>query len=98
MDLSAEIARFGDILIIEGSFIEPGPVRFLAIRQSVSGSSQRGRVRARPEPAGPGAARSVGRENGGQRDVGARPRFPRASNWVAPFALTLSVDLLAGWG
>jgi len=65
--------------------------------QSVAGSSQRGKVYARPDPAG--LAWSVGRENSGQMDVGGQPRFPGARKWVAPSAPSaLSNDLLAGWG
>src|SRR5208282_1076551 len=77
-------------------------------RRLVSGSSQWGRVQARPDPAGPGGrqrgAWSVEREAWGGRtgametlaDVGGQPRFPRARKWVAPSAL--SADLWAGWG
>ena len=36
------------------------PIRSFAIRRSVSGSSQRGRVCARPEPAGPGVELGTG--------------------------------------
>ena len=49
IDLSSGIAWFGDILkAIEGRSSPSGPVRSLACRWSVSGSSQRGRVRGRP--------------------------------------------------
>ena len=41
IDLSAGIARFGEILNIEAGSSRSGPVRFLPIRRSVSGSSQR---------------------------------------------------------
>jgi len=57
MDLSEEIAwfgnmlNFGDILTKRGRSSRSGPVRSLAIRLSVDGSSQRGKVCARPEPA-----------------------------------------------
>src|SRR5271157_4417736 len=54
--------------------------------RSVSGSSLRGRVCARPDPAGP-ASWGVGRENSGQLDVGGQPGFPGARDWVAlPFS------------
>jgi len=58
MDLSEEIAwfgnilNFGDILTKRGRSSRSGPVRSLTIRRSVDGSSQWGRVCARPEPAG----------------------------------------------
>jgi len=45
-----------------------GPIRSLPIRWLLSCISQRGRVRARPDPAGPGVGRGasgVGREDGG---------------------------------
>ena len=42
IDLSEEIAWFRDILNIDDPLVEIGPVRFLAIKRSVAGSSQRG--------------------------------------------------------
>src|SRR5271157_3127205 len=59
---------FGDILKYTGRSSRSGPVRSLPIRQSVNGSSQRGRVCARPDPAGAGG---VGRKNIVQVNVGA---------------------------
>jgi len=65
-DLSEAVARFGDILIESGRSSRLGPVRSLTNRRLVSGSSQRGRVCARPDPAGPGV---VEREAWGGRTV-----------------------------
>src|SRR5271157_4296014 len=59
---------FGDILKYTGRSSRSGPVRSLPIRQSVNGTSQRGRVCARPDPAGAGG---VGRKNIVQVNVGA---------------------------
>jgi hypothetical protein len=58
MDLSEEIAwlgnipNLGDILTERDRSSRSRPVRSFPIRMSVDGSSQRGRVRARPDPAG----------------------------------------------
>jgi hypothetical protein len=53
IDFSERITWFGDILNIErGRSLRSVAVRSLEIRRSVSGSSQWGRVRARPDPAG----------------------------------------------
>ncbi len=58
MDLSEEITWFGnipnlgDILTERDRSSRSRPVRSFPIRMSVDGSSQRGRVRARPDPAG----------------------------------------------
>ena len=52
IDLSAGITWFGDILNIEGPLVEIGSRSVLEIPRSVSGISQRGRVYARPDPAG----------------------------------------------
>ena len=71
------------------------PVRSLPIRLFVSGSSQQGRICARPEPAGT-AAWSVGQVNSGQVDIGGQPRFSGAKKWVTHSAL--SDHLWAGWG
>ena len=54
IDYSVGIARFGAILKERDRSSRSGPVRSLPSRVSVSGSSQRGRVCARPDPAGPG--------------------------------------------
>ena len=59
IDFSAGVAWFGDILNTEGLLRRPGPVRSLPIRLLVLGSCQRGRVCARPDPAG--GAWGVGR-------------------------------------
>src|SRR5271157_5017564 len=70
MDLSEEIAWFGNMLNLGDILTErdrssrSGPVRSFAIRMSVDGSSQRGKVCARPEPAG--VAWSVRRGEGEQ--------------------------------
>src|SRR5271157_2183306 len=70
IDFSEEIAwfgyilKFGDILNMDGPLVEIGS-------RSVDGSSQRGRVRARPDPAG--GAWGVGREAWGR---GAREQWP----------------------
>ena len=69
MDLSEEIAwfsnilHFGDILTKRDRSSRSCPARSFPIRMSVDGSSQRGKVCARPQPAGPGGRR----ENSGQR-------------------------------
>ncbi len=62
IDFSEAIARFGGILKERDRSSRSGPVRSLPIRLSVSDSSQRGRVCARPEPAGRGrvAVRGTG--------------------------------------
>jgi len=58
MDLSEEIAwlgnmlHFGDILNMDGPLVEIGPRSFFANLVVGDGSSQRGRVCARPDPAG----------------------------------------------
>src|SRR5271157_2997436 len=52
IDFSEQIAWFGDILKEWERSSRSGPVCSLTNRLSVSGSSQRGRVRARPDPAG----------------------------------------------
>ena len=44
IDLSEEIAWFGDILNIDDPLVEIGSPSVLTIRRSVSGSSQRGKV------------------------------------------------------
>ncbi len=44
---------------IEGPLGQIRPIRSFAIRQSVAGSSQRGRVCARPDPAGPGGRQEI---------------------------------------
>jgi hypothetical protein len=44
IDLSEEIAWFGDILNIDEPLVEIGSRSVLTIRRSVSGSSQRGKV------------------------------------------------------
>src|SRR5208337_1992182 len=71
MDLSEETAwfgnilNFGDILTKTDRPSRSGPVRSLPIRQSVAGSSERGRLCARPDHAGLAwsvKAWSVGRE------------------------------------
>jgi hypothetical protein len=65
MDLSEGIAWFGnilnfsDILNMDAPLVEVGPRSFLAIRRSVDGSSQRGRVCARPDPAGGAGAKEL---------------------------------------
>ncbi len=71
-DLPEGIARFGDILNMEGPLVEIGSRSVfdtLTIRRLVEGSSQRGRVYARPDPAGPGGCRrgawGVGRKHSG---------------------------------
>jgi hypothetical protein len=65
-DLPEPIAGFGDIMNIErGRSTRPGPVRSLPIRLSVSGSSQRGKICARPDPGGL-ASWSGRREHSGQ--------------------------------
>jgi len=79
IDFSVGIARFGAILKGRDRSSRSGPVRSLPNRLSVSGSSQRGRVCARPDPAGPGVGRGawgVGRENGDQWPVKLKRR-----NW-----------------
>ena len=50
IDFSAGVAWFGDILNVEGSLMEIGPLSVFDNRRSVSGSSQWGRVCARPGP------------------------------------------------
>ena len=53
IDLSAGIAWFGDIMSIEGPFVEIGPCSvFGKSAVGVRQYSQRGRVCARPDPAG----------------------------------------------
>src|SRR5271157_3613956 len=81
LDSPEAIARFGDILTKRGRSSRSGPVRFLSIRLSVDGSGQRGKVCARPKPAGPGGRRRgwrvVGggwRGNGGVRSVKPKSR------------------------
>jgi len=63
------------------------PVRSLEIARSVAGSSQRGKVCVRPDPAGHSVvereAWGVGREISGQVDVGGQPGFPGARDRVA---------------
>ncbi len=59
IDFSGGIARFGAILKERDRSSRSGPVRSFPIRLSVSGCSQRGRVCARPEPAGPGVGRGA---------------------------------------
>ncbi len=65
MELSKEIAwfgnkrNFGDILTKRDRSSRSGPDQSMAIRLSVSGSSQRGKVCARPEPAGGARGRRV---------------------------------------
>ena len=97
---SVGIARFGAILKERGRPSRSGLVRSLSIRWMVSCISQRGRVCARPDPAGRCVvgreAWRVGRENSGQVDVGGQPGFPGAGQWAAAYAL--SADLWAGWG
>src|SRR5208337_1434590 len=57
IQFSASTAWFDVILDREGRSLRAGSVCSFPIRRSVSGSSQRGRVRARPDPAGPGVRR-----------------------------------------
>src|SRR5208337_1069261 len=78
-----------------GRSSRPGPVRSLPIRRSVDGSSQRGKVCARPDPAGPGV---VGRGAGEQWPGGrwGPTRFPGCQRLGGPSAL--SADLLAEGG
>src|SRR5271157_4436747 len=59
IDFSVGIARFGAILKERDRSSRSGPVRFLEIRRWVSGSSQRDRVCARLDPAGPGVGRGA---------------------------------------
>ena len=79
------IARFGAILKERDRSSRSGPVRSLPNRLSVSGSSQRGRVCARPDPAGTGgwSAWRVGRGAGGVGIVacGQCPVKPKAGSW-----------------
>src|SRR5208282_3859483 len=87
--------------IERGRSSRSGPVRSLPIQRSAAGSSQRGRVCSRPEPAGlasgsVGLGLGRGRENSGQVDVGGQPGFLGARRRVA--ASALSADLWAGWG
>ena len=67
MDFSAEVAWFGDILNREGVLMEIGARLILANSAAVSGSNQRGRVCAGPDPAG--LAWSVSRGAWGGRIV-----------------------------
>ena len=60
INFSAGIAWFGDILNIEGPFVEIGPRSVFDNWRSVSDSSQWGRVYARPDPAGSGVERGTG--------------------------------------
>jgi hypothetical protein len=98
IELSEEIALFGDILNIDGVLVEIGP-RSFSVNQVVGG---------RQSPAGEGlrttsprwfgverGAWGVRRENSGQGDGGNHPRFPGAKKWVAHSAL--SDDLWARW-
>jgi hypothetical protein len=62
IDLSEEIAWFGDILNIDGPLVEIGPRSVLSTRLSVTGSSQRGKVLG---------GRGQWHENSDQVDVGA---------------------------
>ncbi len=68
-DLSETVARFSDILNKERPIVEIGPRSIFVNSVSVDGSSQRGKVRARPHPAG--LAWSVGR--------GAKEQWPVVS-------------------
>src|SRR5271157_2402731 len=73
IDFSAGVARFGAILKELDRSLRSGPVRPLAIRQLVAGSSQWVKACARPDPAFGG----VGREGGKQWPGRWRPpRFP----------------------
>ena len=56
-DLPEGIARFGDILNMEGPLVEIGSRSVFGNSAVGGGSSQRGRVCARPDPAGPGGWR-----------------------------------------
>jgi hypothetical protein len=62
IDLSEEIAWFGDKLNIDGPLVEIGPRSVLSTRLSVTGSSQRGKVLG---------GRGQWHENSDQVDVGA---------------------------
>ena len=60
INFSAGIAWFGDILNIEGPFVEIGPRSVFDNWRLVSDSSQWGRAYARPDPAGSGVERGTG--------------------------------------
>jgi hypothetical protein len=60
IDFSAGIAWFGDILNIDGSFVEIGPRSAFDNWRSVSDSSLGGKVCARPDPASTGVERGAG--------------------------------------
>src|SRR5271157_1353718 len=83
IDFSVGIARFGAILKERDRSSRSGPVRFLEIRRWVSGSSQRGRVCARLDPAGPGVGRGAGEKWPGRR--WGPTRFPGCQRVAGPW-------------
>ena len=86
IDFSAGIAWFGDILNIEGSFVEIGPRSVFDNWRSVSDSSQWGGSSHDLTPLV--RAWSVGRENSGQVHMGGQPGFPGCQRPGGPSALS----------